>query len=151
MGWYQQLENVSGRQFRHQVTSWASFIATESPVGHPKWWFRCGITPKMALITPKSSQNGQYSPGQIITTSAEVTLNGGLVRESPQNPLNSGLGIILICPVSYSALIRGWSVSSQNLGSSLEPAGRVVAHQTKGKGLNSGLGIIVICPDPRNL
>ena len=36
--------------------------------------------------------------GQSITTSAEVTLNGGLVRESPQNPLNSGLGIILICP-----------------------------------------------------
>ena len=36
--------------------------------------------------------------GQIITTSAEVTLNGGLVRELPQNPLNSGLGIILICP-----------------------------------------------------
>ena len=36
--------------------------------------------------------------GQIITTSAEVTLNCGFVRESPQNPLNSGLGIILICP-----------------------------------------------------
>ena len=36
--------------------------------------------------------------GQIITTSAEVTPNGGLVRESPQNPLNSGLGIIVICP-----------------------------------------------------
>ena len=36
--------------------------------------------------------------GQIITTSAEVTLNGGLVRESPPNPLNSGLGIILIWP-----------------------------------------------------
>ena len=36
--------------------------------------------------------------GQIITTSAEVTLNGGLIRELPQNPLNSGLGIILICP-----------------------------------------------------
>ncbi len=36
--------------------------------------------------------------GQIITTSAEVTLNCGLVRESPPNPLNSGLGIILICP-----------------------------------------------------
>ena len=31
---------------------------------------------------------------------AEVTPNGGLVRESPQNPLNSGLGIILICPES---------------------------------------------------
>ena len=27
-----------------------------------------------------------------------VTLNGGLIRELPQNPLNSGLGIILICP-----------------------------------------------------
>ena len=36
--------------------------------------------------------------GQIITTSAEVTLNGGLIRELPQNPLNSGLGIIVICP-----------------------------------------------------
>ena len=31
--------------------------------------------------------------GQIITTSADVTLNGGLIRELPQNPLNSGLGI----------------------------------------------------------
>ena len=38
------------------------------------------------------------SSGQIITTSAEVTLNGGLIRELPQNPLNSGLGTILICP-----------------------------------------------------
>ena len=45
-------------------------------------------------------------PGQIITTSAEVTLNGGLVRESPQNPLNSGLGIILICPDHPS----GWKL-----------------------------------------
>ena len=36
--------------------------------------------------------------GQIITTSADVTLNGGLTRELPQNPPNSGLGIILICP-----------------------------------------------------
>ena len=36
--------------------------------------------------------------GQIITTSAEVTLNGDLVRESLQNPLNSRLGIILFCP-----------------------------------------------------
>ena len=40
---------------------------------------------------------------QIITTSAEVTLNGGLVKESPPNPLNSGLGIILICPESQLA------------------------------------------------
>ena len=36
--------------------------------------------------------------GQIIATSAEVTPNGGLVREYPPNPLNSGLGIIVICP-----------------------------------------------------
>ena len=28
--------------------------------------------------------------GQFITTSAEVTPNGGLVRESPQNGLKSG-------------------------------------------------------------
>ena len=32
-----------------------------------------------------------HESGQIIATSAEVTPNGGLVRESPQNPLNSGL------------------------------------------------------------
>ena len=47
-------------------------------------------------ISPIKLSN--ISAGQIITTSAEVTLNGGLIRELPQNPLNSGLGIILICP-----------------------------------------------------
>ena len=36
-----------------------------------------------------------------MTTSAEVTLNCGLVRDSPHYPLNSGLGIILICPDLY--------------------------------------------------
>ena len=45
-------------------------------------------------------------PGQIIPTSAEVTPNGGLVRESPQNPLNSGLGIIVICP-DYTTQLYG--------------------------------------------
>ena len=36
--------------------------------------------------------------GKIITTSAEVTTNGFLVRESPpQNALNSGLGIVVLC------------------------------------------------------
>ena len=40
-----------------------------------------------------------HDAGQIIATSAEVTLSAGLVGESPQNPLNSGLGIILICPM----------------------------------------------------
>ena len=38
--------------------------------------------------------------GQIIATSAEVTPNGGVVRESFQNLFNSGLGIIVICPES---------------------------------------------------
>ena len=44
------------------------------------------------------NRKGDIQSGQSITTAAEVTLNGGLVRESPQNPLNSGLGTILICP-----------------------------------------------------
>ena len=43
---------------------------------------------------------GIYS-GQIIATSAEVTPNGGLERESSHNPLNSGLGIIVIFPDIY--------------------------------------------------
>ena len=43
-------------------------------------------------------QTGREWSGQIITTSADVTLNSGLIRELPQNPLNSGLGIILIWP-----------------------------------------------------
>ncbi len=40
----------------------------------------------------------EHVSGQIIATSAEVTPNDGLVQESPQNTLNSGLGIIVICP-----------------------------------------------------
>ena len=39
-----------------------------------------------------------YVSGQIIATSAEVTPNGSLVRDSPNNALNSGLGIIVIWP-----------------------------------------------------
>ena len=35
---------------------------------------------------------------QIIATSAEVTPTGGLLREIPPNPLNSGLGIIINLP-----------------------------------------------------
>ena len=42
--------------------------------------------------------NLQYA-GHIVT-SPEVTPNGGLVWESPQNALNSGLGIMVICPES---------------------------------------------------
>ena len=39
---------------------------------------------------------------------AEVTLNGGLVRELPQNPLNSGLGILLICPETNMSFFQLW-------------------------------------------
>ncbi len=54
----------------------------------------------MSFFHEKKAAGGDILSGQIITTSAEVTLNGGLIRELPQNPLNSGLGIILICPDS---------------------------------------------------
>ena len=40
--------------------------------------------------------NATYKSGQIIAASAEVTPS--LVRESPNNALNSGLGIIVIWP-----------------------------------------------------
>ena len=52
-----------------------------------------------------------HASGQIITTSADVTLNGGLIRELPQNPLNSGLGIILICPDACLSISK-WVVVS---------------------------------------
>ena len=62
------------------------------------------------LISPKEAGATRWAPtsyksGQIITTSAEVTLNGGLVGESSQNSLNSGLGIILICPELISGVM----------------------------------------------
>ena len=64
------------------------------------WYFWTGSGGRiLEAMLQKCSEN---ESGQIITTSAEVTLNGGLVRESPQNPLNSGLGIILICPDEYN-------------------------------------------------
>ena len=58
--------------------------------------------------------------GQFITTSAEVTLNGGLIRELPQNPLNSALGIILICPdrcvfPNGVAFVRGGCIMFQSI------------------------------------
>ena len=40
--------------------------------------------------------------GQIITTSAGVTPNSGLIGESPKKSLNSGLGSIVICPDIFS-------------------------------------------------
>ena len=55
-----------------------------------------------AEIFVKQWKVAKHSSGQILATSAEVTPNGGLVRESPPNPLNSGLGIIIICPDSFT-------------------------------------------------
>ena len=55
----------------------------------------------LGLLGSKVIRSVGYVSGQIITTSAEVTPNGGLVRASPQNPLNylnSGFEIIVICP-----------------------------------------------------
>ena len=56
--------------------------------------------------------------GQIITTSADVTLNGGLIRQLPQNPLNSGLGICPdMCQGRSTPMTfpynRGWEKSTQ--------------------------------------
>ena len=64
-------------------------------------WRICRV-PWQCEIAKTRFKRGHHSSGQIITTSAEVTLNGGLVRESTKNPLNSGLGIILICPDGYT-------------------------------------------------
>ena len=47
----------------------------------------------------KRSLNGMFiGSRQIIATSNDLTPNGGLVREFPQNPINSCLGIIVLCP-----------------------------------------------------
>ncbi len=63
------------------------------------WFFSLKLTFLAPENRPSQKETIVFQPsGQIITTSPEVTLNGGLIRELPQNPLNSGLGIILICP-----------------------------------------------------
>ena len=60
------------------------------------------------VMDPSKTTTFPTSPniksGQIIATSAEVTPNDGLVRESPQNPLNSGLGSIVIYPDQIAEL-----------------------------------------------
>ena len=72
--------------------------------------------------------------GQIITTSAEVTPNGGLVRESPPNPLNSGLGIIVICPETSSSLQRSREGNSESRWCQVA----IVKTPAKPKALKSG-------------
>ena len=46
-----------------------------------------GSYPKFGLLGGKTSSIPNQWSGQIIATSADVTLNGGLIRELPQNPL----------------------------------------------------------------
>ena len=78
--------------------------------------FLKGILGDVLRFPNSGFQNlGEHFSGQIITTSAEVTLNGGLIRELPQNPLNSGWGIILICPDFY------WSWTKKSSPKSVAP------------------------------
>ena len=80
-GWMRWFDEPSGEM---------QSIAMES-------WKSNGFLFKSLGVNPHQLDD---SSGQIITTSAEVTLNFGLVREfPPPNPLNSGLGIILICQI----------------------------------------------------
>ncbi len=67
---------------------------SQGEIPSPKWVFE----KKMVVKQTSFSALFWDGSGQIIATSAEVTPNGGLVRESSHNPLNSGLGIIVICP-----------------------------------------------------
>ena len=70
-------------------------------VVHQAWQF-CVTAVQKAMLKARTNRRifreANDKSGQIIPTSAEVTLNGGLIRELPQKPLNSGLGIILIWP-----------------------------------------------------
>ena len=65
-----------------------------------------GSVGKSSTLLTKLSQHKNQTSGQIIATSAEVTPNGGLVRESPNNALNSGLGTIGICPETCLSLVK---------------------------------------------
>ena len=72
------------------------------------------------LILWASLPNTLHVSGQIIATSAEVTPNDGLGRETSPNHLNSGLEIIVICPdvlsfgkptiLSLSTFDQRWSL-----------------------------------------
>ena len=55
---------------------------------------KCGMG---GLWSPQTANHGTElpTPGQIIATLAEVTPNGGLVRESPQDALNLGILVIM--------------------------------------------------------
>ena len=55
-------------------------------------------SPGMSLWFSRFGNLSYFPKVNFVTQCSEVTLNGGLIRELPQNPLNSGLGIILICP-----------------------------------------------------
>ena len=63
-----------------------------------------GVYGRMEPRSPMKKGDFINYSGQIIATSAEVTPNDGLIGIVPQNTLNSGLGILVICP-DYPGLI----------------------------------------------
>ena len=71
---------------------WANYSDLTRP--HPKWWFNQGNP----LISGKSRLVKYYNLIRCHYWVVATHINGS-VRESPQNVLNSGLGILVICPV----------------------------------------------------
>ena len=88
----------SGQHFHTKVfhSYFSTIISCPNKIFHPN--HNNLHTPRNLNMEPENTgplekENHLSRP---IIFQAEFTLNGGLVRESPQNPLNSGLGIILI-------------------------------------------------------
>ena len=86
-----------------QISGWSNPVRSQPLI--PKNWWGCDIffgwrtqNAKPLNAKPAKPYKPLNFPGQIIATSAEVTPKGSLVGESSQNRLNSGLGIIVICP-----------------------------------------------------
>ena len=94
------------------------------------------------------SKNWNKKSGQIITTSAEVTLNGALIRELPQNPLNSSLGIILICPEKSKCLKFPFPTQSSDWSQHVQQVTCPHAFQVTCIHVEVGLGAQKICKLP---
>ena len=75
-------------------------VACRSMVARERLQFGClkfgWKMPSLKTCDPTSDKSEE-----IIVTSAEVTPNGGLLREISPNHLVSGLGIIVICPDKF--------------------------------------------------
>ena len=98
----------------------------------------------LAAWAPSRRIVGGSNFWQIITTSAEVTLNGGLIRELPQNPLNSGLGIMLICPeILVPEKFGGHDATSTLI------SGHLNSQSQKGHKEFPGIYLLLMCPGPK--